>query len=136
VVPGDERVSRWVATKIEGQPIEWGPHTCLAVLDEKRSRVVCGVVYSDYREPFDIRASIATEGPGWASKGVLRALFHYPFMQLGVKRITCLIAADNEKSQKLCEKMGFSLEGIHPVGWDGEKDAVSYGLKRENCKWI
>lgn len=134
VVAGDNRVSRWVSRKIEGQEIEWGPHTSLAVVDGER--VLAGVVYSEYRNGIDIRASIASNGPGWASRGVLRALFDYPFNQLGVVRITCLIADDNVKSQTLCEKLGFVPEGIHHLAWDGKKDVISFGLLRKNCKWI
>lgn len=134
VVPGDERVSRWVARKIEGQEIAWGPHSCLAVVGHEK--VLAGVVYSEFRDGVDIRVSIATNGPGWASRGVLRALFDYPFNQLGVVRITCLIADDNVKSQTLCEKLGFVPEGIHPLAWNGKKDVVSFGLLRDNCKWI
>lgn len=134
VVPGDQRVSRWVSRQIEGTPIDFGPHASLAVL--KDDEVVAGIVYSEMHGDFDIRASIATRGPGWATRGVLRALFSYPFDQLKVRRITCLIAADNVKSQTLCEKMGFSREGTHPRAWDGHKAAMSYGLLREDCKWI
>jgi len=134
VVTGDARVSNWVARKIEGHEIEWGPHTSLAVVHG--GRVLAGVVYSEFRNGVDIRVSIASNGPGWASRGVLRALFDYPFNQLGVIRITCLIADDNVKSQTLCEKLGFVPEGIHPRAWDGKKDVISFGLLRETCKWI
>lgn len=134
VVPGDVRVSRWVARQIEGGPVDWGPHASLAVVRD--GEVLAGIVYSEKHGDYDIRASIATRGPGWATRGVMRALFDYPFEQVKVRRITCLIAAGNVKSQTLCEKMGFTLEGIHPCAWDGQETALSYGLLRENCKWV
>lgn len=134
VIPGDEASSQWVADRL-GETGWTTPHTSLAVLKDD-GRLVCCVVYAEYKKGADIKTSIATAGPGWATKGVLRALFHYPFHQLDLPRITALVAESNTKSRRMVEKMGFEAEGYHPKAWDGIEAIVSYGMLRENCKWI
>jgi RimJ/RimL family protein N-acetyltransferase len=96
--------------------------------------LVAGVVFANYRGS-GIEVSIAADHPRWARKGVLRALFAYPFIQLGCRRITALIPAKNEQSLRLCQGLGFSVEGRHPALFPDD-DGVSLGLLREHCKWL
>lgn len=96
--------------------------------------VSAAVVYSNYRDG-NIEATIAADDPRWCRKGVLASLFYYPFVQLGCRRITCLIRHDNERSIRLCEGLGFVREGRCRKIF-GEEDGLVYGLIREECRWI
>lgn len=135
VVPGTESVKDWVAMMICGARMDWGPSESLAVLRDDGS-LAAAVVYSEYRPGADVRASIAATRADWATRGVLRELFRYPFETLGVPRITILVSEKNEKSRKMVKKMGFSQEGVHPLAWEGRETALSYGMLRQDCRWI
>jgi RimJ/RimL family protein N-acetyltransferase len=63
-------------------------------------------------------------------------LFDYPFNQLGCRRMTAMVGRRNKRSRKICEGLGFKLEGVHLKGLDGEQDVFSYGLLKEHCRWI
>lgn len=80
--------------------------------------------------------SIVTDGRcDWASRGFIRAVFDYPFKQLGLNRCGVLIAESNVASIRLAVKLGFEMEGIARQYFDGE-DAYLLGLLRSDCKWI
>lgn len=104
-------------------------------------KIICSVFYHDCIRALDgsvwsLQMSIASDHPGWAKRGIIRALFHYPFQQLGCRRVTSIISKGNRRSRKLCEGMGFSLEGTHKHGMPGGETALTYGLLREDCKWL
>ncbi len=131
LIGADEMVAAMVAARIPDQSFE--KYTALGVV--RRGVLVGGVVYHHY-VGHDVQVSIAFDSPGWALPGTLRALFEYPFNQLGCSRMSALIGRKNKKSRKICEGLGFRLEGVHPKGRDGHEDAMSYGLLKEHCRWI
>lgn len=87
---------------------------------------------------YDIQVSIITATPRWATPGNIRAILHYPFIQLGVKRMTATTAKSNKRARKMLLGIGAHLEGVHPYGMDGVKTACSYGLYRDDAikKWL
>jgi hypothetical protein len=128
LVGADEMVAAMVAARIPN--ISFGEYTALGVV--RKGKLVGGVVYHNYVE-HDIQVSIAVDGAAFLP---WRGLFSYPFNQLGCRRITAMIGRKNKKSRRICELLGFKLEGVHPKGLDGEQDAMSYGMLKENCRWI
>jgi len=68
------------------------------------------------------------------NKAYLYAIFHYPFIYLGVNKVICPIGQGNSKSIKLCENMGFeresTLSGVSPDG-----DLYLYTLERSKCRF-
>lgn len=117
--------------------IDLGPVEPLAVVDE--GQIKAAALYSGFRAlPYGhtIEVSFATSGPGWESKGVLRALFHYPFVQQNCIRMTAWTGKGNKKARDLLEGLGFSLEGKHPLAYDGRQAALTYGMARESCRWL
>ncbi len=92
-------------------------------------------IYSNFRQD-DIHITLVTRDPRWATPGNIRAILHYPFIQLGVKRMTALTAKTNKKARKLLEGVGFHLEGVHPYALCG-KTACSYGMYAGDAKrWV
>ena len=92
------------------------------------ARVAALIVYSSYQPRYRaIEMSIIADSPRWASRPVIGALFAYPFEQLQVQRITSAIRADNARSIRLCEGLGFRQEGRIRLGY-GDCDALVYGL--------
>lgn len=131
LVYGDP-VVRWVVERID----DFGPVTgCAGIGFASSGRIVAGAVYNNFRG-HDIQLSFAAEDPRWAVKGNIRAVFHYPFEQLKCARVTAFTSKANRRARKLIEGVGFKMEGVHPKGWDGRQTAISYGMCREDCKWL
>lgn len=112
-------------------------YTAIGII--RRDEFCGGVVYHNfYSMPHGnaVEVSIACSDAGWALPQTLRALFSYPFEQLGCVRMTAIAAKSNTRSRKLIEGLGFKREGSHPRAIDGKEDAISYGLLKEHCRWI
>ena len=72
----------------------------------------------------------------WATRPVLRMMFHYPFVQCGLGRITAFIDADNRQSMIMCLKLGFRLEGVLRGPSDTSEDVYVLGMLRSECRWL
>lgn len=125
-------VVEWVASRI------WhfgSTDKCEGIGFASSGHIVAGAVFNNFRG-HDVNIAFASDDPRWATRGNIRAVLHYPFEQLECVRITALTAKANKRSRKLLEGMGFVMEGVHPLGMDGKQTAISYGLLKENCKWL
>lgn len=130
VVGFDAEVAEWVRRHLDADG--FGP--CTALGFAKDGQLIGGVVYHAYRPP-NIEMSIATISPDWCSRKGLKAIFEYPFNQLGCKRVTALCDSTNAKAINLVERLGYQHEGTlrqgHPDG-----DAEIYGMLASECRWL
>jgi RimJ/RimL family protein N-acetyltransferase len=130
----DELVGEMVKSRIPHmRTLQWGSFQALGVV--RHGQLVGGVVYHHYRG-FDIQIAAAFDAKSWALPGTLRALCAYPFVQLGVTRVTAITGKKNKKARRTLERIGFALEGVAKRGLDGVEDAMIFGLLKDNCKWL
>src|SRR5690554_6429650 len=100
----------------------------IARVDDAKIRAV--VVFDTFGAN-DCNIHIASDGSGrWISRELLQATFHYPFVQCGLKRLTGLVAADNQAALRFDEHLGFRREGYHPQAGANGEDLISLGLLR------
>lgn len=115
-------------------PDQFGHHTTIGVADTS-GKLIAGAVYHRWRG-FDCELTFAASSPRWCRKGILRALFHYPFVQCQMKRMTLIIGDNNKRALKLNLGLGFTVEGRVRKAYDGTHDAWVLGMLREECKWL
>lgn len=108
---------------------------CVSIGVEHRGKIVAAAIFHQYRHP-NIEITFVTSSPRWASKGAVRGILAYPFLQLRCKRVTAIARADNRQARAFLERLGFVLEGYHPdVFVTG--DAVTYGMLAKDAeRWI
>lgn len=127
-----QSVVEWVAKRTN----EFGNFgAAIGIGWQKDSKLVAGVVYSDYNG-VNMQMHVASDGTKrWMTREYLRVCFDYPFNQAKVKRITGLVGEGNVAAQKFDEHLGFeretTLRGAHPTG-----DLIVYVMWKERCKWI
>lgn len=126
----DEIAAKWVAGKL-GVEVERGARA-LAVLDGPR--IIGAVAYQSYRG-CDIEMLCASESRRWLSRDFLGHFFGYPFVQLGVRRVTAIVDKRNKHARQFTERLGWRLEGVVREALDG-RDACIYGMLRRECKWV
>ncbi|MEM8791023.1 MAG: GNAT family protein [Pseudomonadota bacterium] len=129
----DKLVSDWVAERLEYDEFHQNARA-LGVIRE--GNIVAGVVYYDFNQSNIFGAIAAVEGSRWADRGTLFRIFEYPFDQLRVNRITCVIAESNTKSMKLCTQMGFRFEARHEGAAHDGGAMISMRMFRDDCRWI
>lgn len=79
--------------------------------------------------------SVASTTPRFMTKQYLEAVFHYPFVTCGKRRITAIIEDDNLKAQKVDKELGFVYEA-RLKNWYGSKDGIVMRMLEEECNWI
>jgi RimJ/RimL family protein N-acetyltransferase len=114
---------------------DWGPFTTLHM--ENAVGITAVVVYNSYipKNSIDIHVCAAVAGR-WLTRPFLAAVFRYPFEQLGVRRVTARIGANNPKAKKFLESLGFTHEGTIRKGWEPNIDLLVYGLLKEECRFL
>jgi RimJ/RimL family protein N-acetyltransferase len=70
------------------------------------------------------------------TKKFLFSVFWCPFVQFGVRHITCAIEASNERSVRLCAHMGFELEGRLREAAQGGEDIIIMGMLKRECRFL
>lgn len=68
------------------------------------------------------------------SRAFLRALGRYAFGDLGCKRITSRVAADNPWSSVIV-RLGFREEGRMRHGYDGDIDLIIFGVLKDEYRY-
>lgn len=69
------------------------------------------------------------------TRNIIRTVFAYPFLQLGVGRVTARTRAGNLDVRKKIRRLGFKPEG-RLRQYFPDDDAMLYGMLRDECRWI
>lgn len=123
-------VGPWVCERAGGTWLKGRGTAIGKVLD---GRLVAGVLYEDYNGP-NIVCHNAFE-PNSLDKHFLGLIHQYPFIQLGVKRVTGLVSSNNKKALNLNYKLGFELEHtLKDACPDGDMHVLV--MWKEKCKYL
>lgn len=129
--PGD---GDWVMDRCHGI---WNAHTdhVIALAREGARAPLGGVVFTGYLYG-SLCMHMAGSGGPWATADFLWMVYDYAFVQLGVRKVIGLVAADNALALKIDLKMGFQYETrITDMTADGQ-DLLVLSMRRENCRWL
>lgn len=98
--------------------------------------IVAVTVYDTYSQN-DLCMHIASDGTKrWLNKEFLVKCFAYPFIQLGLERVTGLVDEENTRALQFDLNLGFREEGRHPKAGKNGSTLISLGLLKENCRFI
>lgn len=129
----DSLVGPWVCQRAGG---DWAPGRGVTIgLAHPEKGLVAGVLYEDWNGANILGHVAAVPGRMWLNREFLWFCFHYPFEQLGVKRITGIVPSSNLEARRFDESLGFELEATlkdaHPTG-----DLCVYVMTKEKCRWL
>lgn len=127
-----EYIGEWVRNRIPDS-LPWGSFVAIGLAEDQR--LIAAVIYNEHSGA-NICMHVAAEPKSrWLTRPMLAVWFAYPFKQLGVRRVTALVAKKNKSSRSLCERLGFRLEGClrHCLKAD---DLLVYGMLKKECRWV
>lgn len=127
-----EHVGEWVRARVPKVERWLDGFRTLAAIEDGR---VLGAVVFDGFTPFDCNMHIAIDDRRCVTRTILRLVFHYPFEQLGLARVTGLVPASNQAALDFDLRLGFRHEG-RKVNALGDEDEIILGMTRETCKWL
>ena len=125
-----ERVGSWVCEAAGGCWVPGNP----AIGVEVDGVLVVGVMYDGWTGS-SIAIHSRCDDPRSTSREFYQHIFGYPFNQLGVKRLTGLVAASNQKAQRIDKKLGFREEA-RLADYFPDGDAIIYIMRREDCRFL
>ena len=114
-------------------------HHCIAEYTPS-DRLMGGVLFTDWNYGSVLMHFALFEPRGGLGRQLLWLAFQYPFNQLGVKKVFCLVPEWNILSRNVCLRLGFKIEYKvddvfnNPPPIDNGMYIIS--MKRENCKWL
>lgn len=127
-----ERIMQFVAARVDEESFR--DYTALGL--EKDGEIVAGVLFTNYTRA-SILMHVASDGSRhWITPAFLAATFRYPFIQLGCRRVTGLVRADNADAQRFDEHLGFRREGVMREGTNDGCDLILYGMLKSECRFL
>lgn len=134
----DARLLAWAKQRLQ---LTFNPASCRWVAGLDAGGVVWVVVYSHFSS-VNCQLTIATDNSKrWATRRSLRAIFTPPFVEWGLRRVSFLVAANNEWSLRMMRNRGRSPLGVVEEGrvraaFPGDVDGVLFGMLKEECRWL
>lgn len=134
VIYGEEhRLLPWASERIGVSGFRRDAYT----LGLERDGALMAVVVFDTFSATDCNIHIASDGSArWMSKELLLRTFAYPFTQLGLRRITGLVAARNADALRFDLHLGFVQEGVCRQAAEDGGDIIILGMLRSECRFI
>ena len=127
-----DRLLAWARPHIETGDL---PVETYAIGHARGDEILAVVLYTWFTD-HNCAMHVASNGRAdWMSRGFLAAAFAYPFIQLGLRRVTAYVASRNERALTIDGRLGFRVEGVMKQA-AGDDDLIVMGLLREHCLWI
>jgi len=131
----DKEVREWCSLGLYGDIESFGDKDYTIGIT-KGDKLIAGIVYNNYLPNVSIEMSIFSIDKSWATRHNIKALFHYPFTQLNLRRVTALCSANEGDIMNFLKRLGFTQEGYHREANPLGGDMVSYGMLKTECRWL
>jgi hypothetical protein len=115
------------------QPLDGPNWFCVTVRDQLSDQVVAGLA-AEFKSPFDAHLSVAIDDPDVITRRLLRGIFRALFTR--AVRITMLVDPANTAAKDQAIRLGGVYEGFLRRGLDGDRDALVYGMLKEDCRYL
>jgi len=115
--------------------VRFDPRTVTYLTSLDQSGNILGVAVFSRFTTGNCELTVASSGLNWLSRGFIYRAAAYAFLQINCRRVTAIIAVENEKSLNLAQQFGFKMEG-RLRDWFPSGDAFILGLMAEQCDWI
>lgn len=123
-----EQAAATLGVKFKSSPTYW-----LAVVDDDGT-ACCVWVFNNFAM-CSAEVSVVVLQKRIFRREHLRAMFAYPFHQLGLRRLHSVVRVDNVASLNQTRRLGFAVEGLLR-NWYPDCDGILHGLLKEDCKWL
>ena len=95
---------------------------------------IIGIFAIEFKYPWEGYVNVLVLDQACMSRRVLRAIFKAAFTQ--ARRLTAEVEPDNRRALRQVQRLGFVYEGFRRCGLSGTRDVLTYGMLREDCKFL
>jgi RimJ/RimL family protein N-acetyltransferase len=133
----DNEVLRWASQEMFGPSfgrMSGGfMRPCVAIGVERAGKLIGAAIFNGY----DGRSiELTAVGRSAFSRRLAAVCCAYAFNQLGCRRMSATVRADNVSVLDYCRRLGFSEEGVIRKKFNGDVDGIALGMLREECRWL
>jgi hypothetical protein len=121
-------------TGIDFRRIDFRHPRWFCVTTRRDDGTLMGVLACEFKTWFDVHFSTAIADQHCLSRRLLRTIFTALFSQ--AVRITALIDPANQTAIEQTRRMGFVYEGFLRMGVEGNRDALIFGMLRDDCRYL
>lgn len=122
------------ATHIDFANTDWDQPQWLCVSARDDGGALMGLCVFEFKNGFDAHFSIAIRDRRCITRKVMRAMFQAVFSR--ARRVTALIEPWNADAIRQARLMGFQPEGYGRLMIEGTRDALIFGMLREECRYL
>ncbi|MBP2237130.1 RimJ/RimL family protein N-acetyltransferase [Sinorhizobium kostiense] len=116
-------IADFVVNHIEGCERGFAQFTTLGVMVE--GQIIAGVVYHNYApEAGVIELSAASTSKRWLTRPVLKAMFGYPFDEIGCQMTVLRVSEENRGMADIARRFGFTSHRIPRLRGRGEAEII------------
>lgn len=131
-----ESIGRFVSALAK---CDYNPATdsTIGIVDDSKSGdswVRGGVIYTGYTGSA-VWMHVAGRDESWITRDMLWAAFHYPFVQLGCRRVYGIVEEANQHALDFDLKLGFSVHVALPFMFASGAGIVVF-MDRDTCRWL
>ena len=103
---------------------------------ERDGELIAGVMYEGYNGRNIWLHVAALTDKRWLTRSYMKVCFAYPFVQLGVNRISGYVNESNTLARRFDEHLGFKEEArLRGAAADGG-DVIIYAMHKEECRYV
>lgn len=128
-------IVRWACERLESPNLAGGVGA-IGITNAEDTDLIGAVLYTGY-QPVAGTVEVWGVGEGnWLTPTKLKAMFSYPFEELGCNRITMRVDRINKHARDVVRRLGFKEEGNLREALGPGRDLIVYGMLKRECRWI
>lgn len=116
------------------ETVSFNPKADVVIARVEDEKLLGGVILRDWTGA-SILMHVAGFTPNWLNRDFLWTCFHYPFVQLGCKKVLALVSSGNLHAIDFDKRIGFKeeyrIKDADPLG-----DLVLMSMRPEECRWL
>lgn len=132
VIDDHTRVAQWVAERAGCSAHAWAGYVGIGV--EQAGELLGGVVLESFTGS-NANIHVAGVGRHWLNRALLFTVFDYAFNQLGLRRLTGYVQANNTNALRFDTHLGFVQEAIIRDGAPSG-DVIVLAMYPETCRYL
>lgn len=121
----------WIMERVEGTFRDGVDH-CFSTHED--GEILGGFALTGYMG-LAMSIHMAARDKRWFSRELAWLAFHYPFVQLGVRKMIAPVRSDNSHSMMLCRRFGWQEEARLRDLFPGA-DLVILTMTKDQCRWL
>lgn len=103
---------------------------------ERDGELVAGALYEGF-SGHNVWVHLgAKPGGNWMTREYLRYCFYYPFVEMGVSRLSGYVNASNHAARRLNEHFGYTVEATLKGAASDGGDVLIYVMWRNQCRFL